>query len=61
MLIVRIVVFLVALAIGGSFLFYLLTRDRRYLRLAGQVFRFSVILLAIIMALFVLERLILVI
>lgn len=61
MLIVRIVVFLVALAIGGAFLFYVLTRDRRYLRLAWQIFRFSVVLLAVVMALFVLERLILVI
>jgi hypothetical protein len=61
MLIVRIAVFFVIAAIGGCFLFYLVKGDRRYLRLAGQIFRFSVILLVIVMALYMLERLILVI
>ncbi|MBK8019702.1 MAG: hypothetical protein IPK20_25445 [Betaproteobacteria bacterium] len=60
MLVIRIVGFLVLLAIGGSFLLFVLKRDRRYLRLAGQILRYAVILLAIVMAFYVLERVILV-
>lgn len=61
MLIVRIAVFLVIAAIAASFVLYLLYRDRRYLRLAAQIFRFSVILLVIVMVLYLLERLILIV
>jgi len=61
MLIVRIAVFLVIAAIAGNFVLYLLFRDRRYLKLAAQIFRFSVILLVIVMVLYLLERLILIV
>lgn len=61
MLVLRIVGFLVVITIGGCFLLYLLRRDSRYLRLAGQILRFSAILAAIVMAFYVFERLVLVV
>lgn len=61
MLVLRIVGFLVVITIGACFLMYLMRRDRRYLRLAGQILRFSVILAAIVMAFYVFERLVLVV
>jgi hypothetical protein len=38
---------------------YLFQRDRRYLRLAGQIFRFALVVIAAAMAFYLLERLIL--
>lgn len=61
MLLLRVVLFIVVLAVGGCFILYLTKRDRRYLRLAGQILRFTVILAAIAMAFYVFERLVLVI
>lgn len=61
MLIVRIAVFFVIAAIAGSFVLFLVFQDRRYLRLAGQILRFSVVLLVIVMVLYLLERLILIV
>jgi len=52
--------FLAVASIAGCFLMFVLRHDRRYLRLASQILRFGVILLAIVMALYVLERLVLV-
>lgn len=60
MVILRLVGFLVVASIAGCFLMFVLRQDRRYLRLASQILRFGVILLAIVMALYVLERLVLV-
>ena len=59
MLILRILGFLTLLSIGGCFVMYLVRRDRRYLRLAGQIFRFSLVVIAAAMAFHLLERLIL--
>jgi hypothetical protein len=59
MLILRIIGFLTLLSIGGCFTIYLFRRDRRYLRLAGQIFRFALVVIAAAMALYLLERLIL--
>jgi hypothetical protein len=59
MLILRIIGFLTLLSIGGCFTMYLFRRDRRYLRLAGQIFRFALVVIAAAMALYLLERLIL--
>ena len=60
MLILRLLFILAALAItllGGM---YLLTKNRRYLRLAWQVARFIFIALLIFVLLFILERYVLI-
>lgn len=56
MILLRLLIILVALILALSGGVYLVTRDRRYLRFAGQVLRFVVFLLLIFAALFVLER-----
>ena len=55
----RIVGFLVLLAIGGSIAMYVVTRDRRWLRFAWQAFKYALIVVAIVLAFLALERLIL--
>lgn len=60
MLILRIFGFLVLLSIGGSLAFFAFTRDRRYLNLAGRIFRVAVYFAAAFMAFYVIERVILV-
>lgn len=61
MLILRIAGFLVLLSIGGALAFFAITRDRRYLALAGRIFRVALYFAAAFMALYVLERVILVV
>lgn len=61
MLVVRLVGVLVLIAIAGSLALYLFTRNRRYLTFAWRVFQFGFVFLLVVMALFVLERLVLVI
>jgi hypothetical protein len=61
MLILRLVGLLVLLTIAGSVAMYLFTRNRRYLTFARRVFQFAFVFLLIFMALYVLERLVLVI
>jgi hypothetical protein len=56
MILLRLLIILVAFFLALSGGMYLVTRDRRYLRFAGQVLRFVVFLLLIFAALFVLER-----
>lgn len=58
MLLLRIVGVLTAIAIGSGIVAYLLTRDRRYLRLAGRITRWSLIFALAVMALMFLERII---
>lgn len=60
MLILRLLLFLSAFAIVGSFGMYLFTRNDYYLRLARQVVRLIVFALLIFGLLFVLERYVLV-
>ncbi len=55
----RIVGFLVVLAIGAAVVLYLITQDRRWLRVAWQVFKYALIVAAVVLAFLVLERLIL--
>lgn len=61
MLVLRIVGILVLITILGSLAFYLFTRNRRYLTFAWRVFQFALVFLLVFMALYVLERLVLVI
>lgn len=61
MLVLRLVGVLVLIAILGSLALYLFTRNRRYLTVAWRVFQFAFVFLLVFMALYVLERLVLVI
>ena len=61
MLILRLIGILVLIAIVGSIALYLLTRNRRYLTLAWRVFQFAFVFLLVFLALYVLERLVLVV
>ena len=56
MIILRLFLVLVTLLLVLSGGMYIFTRDRRYLRLAWQIVRFSVFLLLVLALLFVLER-----
>ena len=60
MVVVRLLLFLALATIGGAGLFYLFTRDRRYLRFIWQVIKYTILLLLLAMLFFVFERLILV-
>jgi hypothetical protein len=60
-LVLRLVGILVLIAITGSIALYLFTRNRRFLTIAWRIFQFAFIFLLVFMALFVLERLVLVI
>ena len=55
----RIIGFLVLIAIGASLITYLVTRDRRWLRFAWQVLKYTLILALIVLAFLAFERLIL--
>lgn len=60
MLVLRLVGILVLIAILGAIALFLFTRNRRYLTFAWRVFQFAFIFLLVFMALYVLERLVLV-
>jgi hypothetical protein len=60
-LVLRLVGILVLITIAGSIALYLFTRNRRFLAFAWRVFQFALIFLLVFMALYVLERLVLVI
>lgn len=59
MLVLRIIGFIVLLVLGGCGVVFLVTRDRRWMRFASQLLRFSVILAAVFMALYLFERVVL--
>ena len=61
MVVLRLIGVLVLIAIAGSIALYLFTRNRRYLTLAWRVFQFAFVFLLVFLALYVLERLVLVI
>lgn len=58
MLVLRIVGILTVIAIGSGILAYLFTREQRYLRLAGRIAKYALIFALVVLALFVLERVI---
>jgi len=58
MLLLRIVAILTVIAIGSGILAFLFTRDQRYLRLAGRVTKYALIFLAAVLAMYALERVI---
>lgn len=61
MLVLRIVGFLVLLVTAGSVVTALVTGDRRWLRFAGQVLRWGVVLASVFLAFYLFERLVMVI
>jgi len=61
MVVLRLIGVLVLIAIVGSIALYLFTRNRRYLTLAWRVFQFAFVFLLVFLALYVLERLVLVV
>ena len=57
MLVLRIVGFLLLIAVGGSLVTYLLTRNRRYLTLAWQILKYGMLMASIVLAFMLFERL----
>lgn len=57
MVLVRLLLFLALATVAGAGVFYMFTRDRRYLRFIGQVIKYTILLLLGVMVFFVLERL----
>ncbi len=60
MFVLRLIGLLVLITIAGSTVMYLFTRNRRYLTFAWRVIQFAFVFLLVFMALYVLERLVLV-
>ena len=60
MILLRLFLVLVALLLALSGGMYIFTRNRRYLQFAMQTLRFSMLFLAVLAALYVLERYVLV-
>jgi hypothetical protein len=60
-LVLRLIGILALIAIVGSIGLYLFTRNRRYLTIAWRVFQFAFVFLLVFLALYVLERVVLVI
>jgi hypothetical protein len=61
MLILRILGALMIIAVGATTAVYLVTKDRRWLRLTWQILKFGLVLALIFLALLALERLAIVI
>jgi len=60
-LVLRLVGILVLIGIVGAIALYLFTRNRRYLTFAWRVFQFAFVFLVVFLALYLIERLVLVI
>ncbi len=58
MILVRLLLFLALAAIAVAAVMYLFSRDRRYLRFIGQVLKFTVVILAVVLIFFAFERLV---
>ena len=58
MILVRLLFFLALAAMAVAGLLFLFTRDRRYLRFIGQVIKFALIILVVILVGFAFERLV---
>lgn len=56
MLLLRIAGFLTAITIGAGIVAYLFSGDRRYLRLSGQVAKWALVFVLVILSLMFLER-----
>ena len=58
MILVRLLLFLALAAIAVAGVLWLFTRDRRYVRFIGQVLKFTVLILAVVLIFFAFERLV---
>lgn len=58
MILVRLLLFLALAAIAVSGLFYLYSKDRRYLRFIGQVFKLTIVILAVVLIFWAFERIV---
>ena len=56
MIIVRVLLGIAITTIIGALALYVVKRDRRYLRFIGQIAKFTIIALAVVMVWFVIER-----
>lgn len=56
LLVLRFVAYLAVILIGASVVAFLFTRDQRFMRFAWQVFKYSALFVAIVLALLALER-----
>ena len=59
MFVLRIVGFLVLITFGASLVMYLLTKNRRYVTFAWQVFKYGMVMAIIVLAFVLFERLVL--
>jgi putative copper export protein len=57
-ILVRLLLFLALAAIAVSSLFYLYSKDRRYLRFIGQVFKLTIVILAVVLIFWAFERIV---
>ena len=58
MILVRLLLFLALAAIAVAGVMYLFNKDRRYLRFIGQVLKFTILILAIVLIFYAFERLV---
>ena len=58
MILVRVLLFLALAAIAVAGVLYLFRRDRRYLRFIGQVIKFTILLVAVVLIAFAFDRLV---
>jgi len=56
MLVLRVAAIFAVLVIAAGIVLYLVTRDRKYLRLAFQVFKYAVIFALLVFGVLILER-----
>jgi hypothetical protein len=59
--VLRLAGFLALIAVGASLVVYLVTQDRRWLRLSWQILKYGSILLLIVLSFLAVERLVLVV
>jgi len=57
-ILVRLLLFLALAAMAVSAVMYLFTKDRRYLRFIGQVVKFTLVILAVVLIFYAFERLV---
>lgn len=58
MILVRLLFFLALAAIAVAAVLYLYRRDRRYLRFIGQVVKFTLVVLTVVLVFFAFERIV---
>lgn len=61
MLLLRVVLFLLLLVMGASVVTALITGDRRWFSFAGQVLRWGMVFVAVFLAFYLFERLVMVV